>query len=64
MKTKDDLLRMLRSIDHRGYPAYKSTEGTRPINLLREAMTSGRMPCILSMCREIPLRRRLILRCL
>ena len=28
MKTKDDLLRMLRSIDHRGYPAYKSLAGS------------------------------------
>ena len=28
MKTKEDLLRMLRSIDHRGYPAYKSLAGS------------------------------------
>ena len=55
MKTKDDLLRMLRSIDHRGYPAYKSLAGSYDF---------GTYACILSMCREIPLRRRLILRCL
>ena len=28
MKTKDELLRTLRSIDHRGYPAYKSLKGS------------------------------------
>ena len=28
MEAKDDLLRMLRSIDHRGYPAYKSLAGS------------------------------------
>lgn len=28
VKTKDELLRTLRSIDHRGYPAYKSLKGS------------------------------------
>ena len=28
MNTKNELLRMLRSIDHRGYPAYKSLKGS------------------------------------
>lgn len=28
MKTSSDLLRLLRSIDHKGYPAYKDTKGT------------------------------------
>ena len=28
MKTKNDLLLELRSIDHRGYPAYKSLKGS------------------------------------
>ena len=28
MDTKNELLRMLRSIDHRGYPAYKSLKGS------------------------------------